>query len=117
MRRKYKQRVLKLKQEWTTSVVGGGELQIGAPSIKLTISCGSLYYYVAAGGHSGRQEVHLAAVGEAEHEAERELQAVAHALSPDGRALMVTLMGAGGNVPSRPMKGTSSPLSSSFPAV
>jgi hypothetical protein len=33
MRRKY--RVLKLKQEWTTSVVGGGELQIGAPSISL----------------------------------------------------------------------------------
>jgi hypothetical protein len=65
IRRKY--RVLKLKQEWTTSVlVGGGELQ------RCTFKA------VALLPPEGTREVHLAAVGNAE----RELQAAARALSP-----------------------------------
>jgi hypothetical protein len=71
IRRKY--RVLKLKQEWTTSVVGGGELQ------RCTFKAVAL---LPPEGTS--REVHLAAMGETE----RELQAAARALSPDGRALM-----------------------------
>ncbi len=65
-RRKY--RVLKLKQEWTTSVLVGdnGELQ------RCTFKA------VALLPPEGTLEVHLAAVGNAE----RELQAAARALSP-----------------------------------
>jgi hypothetical protein len=73
-RRKY--RVLKLKQEWTQPLGGWGAAQRRTPSK----SCGSLAAWPVAAG--AWREDHLAAVGVAE----RELQAAARALSPDGPA-------------------------------